>query len=405
MASGLRVLVLTTLFPRRPGEKQGNFILDQVRALARQGADVTVLVAKPWHPLPALAPETKRKIDRRVYSSESFRVENASYLTLPRFALGEHAYEYATRGIMPVLERIGTFDVIHAHGFLMGHVAVRYAAKQNIPAVVTIHGVETSSRLDNTEGKRKKIADVLERADRVVLVGSPLIGHCGKYSKKLKNLAVIGNGFALYPELAASKRIPRQKPLRVIAVSSYEESKGFDLLVEALASEHVRDQMEAVMVGGGEGFRRLRERAHELGLENSIHFTGLLPHREALAEVMAADVFCLPSWREAFGIMYAEAMALGKTTLGCLGQGPSDFIQHLDTGYLMKPGSTPAVVEALRWVLANPDEAREIADRGREHALRNLTWDANAGKLMELYRGLVAQRSSKTQAAPEATTA
>ena len=45
------MLVLTTLFPHQPGEKEGNFILDQVRVLAEQGADVTVLVAKPWIPV------------------------------------------------------------------------------------------------------------------------------------------------------------------------------------------------------------------------------------------------------------------------------------------------------------------------------------------------------------------
>ncbi len=107
---------------------------------------------------------------------------------------------------------------------------------------------------------------------------------------------------------------------------------------------------------------------------------------------MAGDIFCLPSWREAFGIMYAEAMTIGKLTMGCRGQGPSDFIRHLETGYLMPPGKTESVAEALRWAMEHPDCAREIANRGQVYALKSLTWDANAARMLEIYRSLMRER-------------
>jgi glycosyltransferase involved in cell wall biosynthesis len=395
MDQALRVLVLTTLFPHRPGEKEGNFVLDQVRALAAKGVDVTVVVAKPWNPVPSLAPEIKRKIDERLYAGERFRVRNAAFFSLPRFALGQKAYDFARQGMLPAIDLLGDFDVVHAHGFLMGSVAVYFSQRANIPSIVTIHGIETRSHFDDTENKRQRITEVLERADRVVLVGSPLFEYCRKYTSHVENFTVVGNGCTLYPDLKPSSRIPRRKALRVVAVSNYEESKGFDLLVEAVANPELRDELELVLVGEGDGFRKLRTHAREKGFGNFIHFTGLLSHREALEEVLAGDIFCLPSWREAFGIMYAEAMALGKLTMGCSGQGPSDFIRHLETGYLMASGNTKAVMEGLRWALHHPEAAKEIATRGQEYAVTSLTWEANASRMMEVYENIIQRRKQR----------
>jgi glycosyltransferase involved in cell wall biosynthesis len=390
-----RVLVLTTLFPHRPGEKEGNFVLDQVRALAAKGADVTVVVAKPWVPFRSLAPGKKRKIDVGIYAGEGFRVCNAAFFSLPRFALGEKAYDFARQGVLPAIDLLGDFDVVHAHGFLMGSVAVSASHLANVPSIVTIHGIETRTHFDDTENKRKRIAEVLEQADQVVLVGSPLIDYCKKYVSHANNFTVVGNGCTLYPDLKPSSRIPRRKAQRVVAVSNYEESKGFDLLVEAIANPEVRAKLELVLVGEGDRFRRLQSHAQEMGIGDSVHFTGLLSHREAMEEVLAGDIFCLPSWREAFGIMYAEAMALGKLTMGCRGQGPADFIRHLETGYLMEPGDTKSVVEGLCWAVQHPEAAMEVARLGREFALTALTWDANAAKMLALCESVIQKRKQR----------
>lgn len=398
MAPGTRILVLTNLFPHRPGEKQGNFVLDQVRALVSQGAEVTVVVARPWNPLPFFSPKHKQPINEGFYTGEKFKLCNASFFSLPRFALGEKAYDFARQGVLPALTICGNCDVIHAHGLLMGYVANAFARATNRRFVLTLHGIETHPLFDDTDAKRAKIRDVLEQADRVMLVGSPLLEYCGKYTRKTDHLAVVGNGFTTYPDLKPSQRICRSKQVRVVAVSNYEESKGFDLLVQAIVDSDLKEKIELVMVGGGHGFAKLQRHVRELGLQSSIHFTGAMPHRDTLAEVLAADIFCLPSWREAYGIMYAEAMALGKFTIGCKGQGPSDFIRHLETGYLVEPGNTDAVSSALHWAMEDPAQVAEIARRGQDFANRNLTWDANASKLLEIYRETARARHAESRA-------
>ena len=396
--SGIRVLVLTSLFPSHPGEKQGNFVLDQVRELAAQGADVTVLVAKPWIPslLRSYASSDKRKIDLSVYAGEPFRIANASYFSLPRFALGQYAARFM-ESLVPAIEYLdvqANFDIIHAHGLPLGHVAVEAAARLRSPSVLTIHGIETAARFDNTESKRAQLGDTLDRITAVVLVGSPLLDYVRKYTKKTDHCTVIGNGFVSYPGLEPSQLVPRSRPVRVVAVSNYEPSKGFELLVEAIASlePEVREKIETILVGGGTGFESVRQLVEKLGLTDFVHYTGPLQHRDAMAEILAGDVFCLPSSREAFGIMYAEAMSLGKLTIGCRGQGPSDFIRDGETGLLIEPQSAMAVADALRWVVANPDRAVQVADSGRTYALGQLTWAHNAEKIIGLYRNLLTKQ-------------
>lgn len=394
-----RVLVLTSLFPPSPGEKQGNFVLDQVRALVSQGADVTVLVAQAWIPpfLRSAVSESKRPLDVSHYAREPFRVANANFFSLPRYALGTRAAEFIRRLVPGIraLHKDKGLDVIHAHGLPLGHAAVAASEELGIPSLISVHGIETSSKFENSQAKREQIGQMLERTSRVVLVGSPLLEYIRRFTTRTDHCVVVGNGFTSYNNLVASTRIPRQRPIRVSAVSRYEPSKGFELLIEGLAllEPKIRDEIEVVLVGGGDGFRAVTSRAQELGLSGQVHHLGALGHRETMSEVLASDVFCLPSWREAFGIMYAEATSLGKFTIGCEGQGPSDFIRHLETGYLMAPRSVKSVSEALGWAVLHPAERVRIADAGRTFACGHLTWEQNAARIVDIYRELLSTKT------------
>lgn len=394
-STGIHVLVLTSLFPPRPGDKQGNFVLDQVRELAAQGCDVTVMVARPWLPgfLNSVTTESKRPVSPHLFASEHFQVANAWFFSLPRYVLGTHAAPFITKLVNDIRSIFGKtgIDIIHAHGIPLGHAAVSAAEELGIPSIITIHGVETAPRFDNSQAKRDQIGRMLEKANKVVLVGSPLLEYIRRYTARLDRCVVVNNGFLTHQGLAPSTRIPRARPVRVVAVSNYEPSKGFELLIEAIASlePNIHDRIETVLVGGGSEFAQVLSRANELGLMARVQYLGPLQHEPAMSEVVAADIFCLPSWREAFGIVYAEAMSLGKFTIGCDGQGPSDFVRHLETGYLVAPRSVKAVAEALRWAVHHPDERDRIAAAGRSFVCGHLTWRHNASRILDIYRELL----------------
>ncbi|MGE5110539.1 MAG: glycosyltransferase [Acidobacteriaceae bacterium] len=72
--------------------------------------------------------------------------------------------------------------------------------------------------------------------------------------------------------------------------------------------------------------------------------------------------------------------------MGCDGQGPSDFVRHMETGCLIAPRSKAAVTEALRRAVLHPNEVKRMAEAGRNFACGHLTWGHNASRILEIYR-------------------
>lgn len=91
-----------------------------------------------------------------------------------------------------------------------------------------------------------------------------------------------------------------------------------------------------------------------------------------------ADVFVLPSYREAFGVAYVEAMAAGLLAIGVAGQGPEAFIKHEETGLLVRPLDVESIVSTLRSVIHGKERMRRIALTGRDFVWREFTWAHHA---------------------------
>ena len=113
---------------------------------------------------------------------------------------------------------------------------------------------------------------------------------------------------------------------------------------------------------------------------------GRLSHKEVMKYIAEADIFSLPSWNEAFGVVYIEAMAHGKPVIGCQGEGIEDFVEHGKTGLLVKPKDVDSLAKAMDYLLSNPDEARPMGKRARKLVLENYTWKKNVERTIEVYR-------------------
>ncbi len=84
-----------------------------------------------------------------------------------------------------------------------------------------------------------------------------------------------------------------------------------------------------------------------------------------------ADVFALPSAPEGFGLVHLEAMTQGTPVIGCLDQGPADFIEDGVSGHLVPYGDVEALTRALRGHPRRP-RAGARRRRGRAHGRRDV---------------------------------
>ncbi len=108
------------------------------------------------------------------------------------------------------------------------------------------------------------------------------------------------------------------------------------------------------------------------------HVVGRVSARELSAYYRRASIFCLPTKREPFGIVFLEALAHQLPIIGTdIGAIP-DFVEHGANGYLIPPFDVPALTEALLNLLGDPDQCKRFGLRGKTHIFTRYNWDSVA---------------------------
>jgi glycosyltransferase involved in cell wall biosynthesis len=102
----------------------------------------------------------------------------------------------------------------------------------------------------------------------------------------------------------------------------------------------------------------------------------------------AAEVFCLPSLHEPFGIVILEAWAAGRPVVAARVGGIPSFTRDGEDIVLAAPGDVEDLAARLVQVLQDPALAARIAAAGQAKARRDFSWSAIAGRLLEIYRDL-----------------
>jgi teichuronic acid biosynthesis glycosyltransferase TuaC len=386
----LRMAVLTGIFPSTPSSFRGNFVLDQVVALQERGCCIAIAVAQAFA-LPGSDRDRSRKIDLNSYRSMGLSIERYHYLNLPKNKLGPLSapwmYLQLSNCLAGLIKEVDA-QIIHAHNEHHGYVAVRLAKRLGLRSGVTLHGINAPWMFD-TRRKGEQLGWTLEHADRVFLVGDAIAAHFSSYVQSRNNFRIVYNGHKLPLDIKPSVRLQRKATWRIIGVANLGETKGFQYVIRALANIEQANPglMELVIVGGGVHECALRQLTADLQVSKIVYFTGELAHREALAEVAAADIFCLPSSNEAFGLAYVEAMALGKVAIACATQGPEAFITHGKTGFLVDPHSHESVEQVLLEAVSS-SQLNEIRKAGQAYVTNNLRWEHNADQVIEAYNEL-----------------
>lgn len=107
---------------------------------------------------------------------------------------------------------------------------------------------------------------------------------------------------------------PRRRVVCITRLVAQESLKGLPSLIAA--AQHLPPEWDVVIVGDGAARPSLEKQAAALGVTHRIRFAGWLNNEARTKELAEADVFCLPSAQEGFGIVFLEAMAAGRPCVG-----------------------------------------------------------------------------------------
>ena len=400
----MRVLMLSHMYPNAVSPLGGIFVRQQAVALACLGVEINVVAPVPWVPgfmagrgkwggYPAVPLEEQ---------PDGFPVFHPRVLEFPRSLFFEYYPQTYARGLQRVFtEQIARkVDIIHAHvAHPDGAAALNFGRKFNIPVVVTIHGQDFAYTLQRSRRCAESVQATLKGAAAVILVSEKLKSHYGleTWADQLEKYRIIYNGVDLQDvaqlsELQANHleqdqgKIHRTSRRRLLTVGFLRPDKGHAVVIKALP-ELIREfpDLEYRIVGDGSERDKLVALTKELKLHNHVVFLGSLPHHEAMQEMAQCEVFILPSWNEAFGVVYLEAMANSKPIIGTVGEGISEILAQEGVGKAVPPKDVLAIAEAIRELFNNQDQAKAMGTRGKNLVTRQFTWGYNARKTLELY--------------------
>ena len=162
--------------------------------------------------------------------------------------------------------------------------------------------------------------------------------------------------------LARYPAVPDGATFTVFSTCHHYPRKRLEVLLRAAAQLRGRIPGLRVRISGdGPERGRLRRLWRELRLENTVEWLGFISAGKLAEEYNRADVFCLPSVQEGFGIVFLEAMAARKPIVAVRAAAIPEVVE---SGVLVEPDNAESLAEGLASLYANPDLRRTLAERG-----------------------------------------
>lgn len=175
----------------------------------------------------------------------------------------------------------------------------------------------------------------------------------------------------------------------VLYVGRLDEGKGLDDLLRAF--KRLNTEAELHIVGDGALKSNLETTAYELGIDDSVVFSGAIPHSEIHRYYAGADVFCLPSYHEGFPVVNMEAMSSGLAVVSTTIEAVQDQIDNGEHGLLVNPGDVPALADALSRSLSDPELRNCLGTAARQRANEQFTWEIQATCMIDYYAEAVSK--------------
>ena len=375
----MKVLYISGMYPTPAYPQKGIFCHEQVKALKRLGVEVDVAVPVPFY---------DRELRQSHWEYEGVPIRYVRFFKLP----GARDFQRTGKNLFPALDRVfdlAAYDLYHADAALpSGQAAMLAGEKYGKPFVVHGHGLDVF--LAESYAGLSNVEQIVSRSIEVFQKAAAVAGVSEKVLQRVRARVELGErGFVVYNGVDPERFCPKQKPesdtVHLISVGNLIPLKGHDDTLRALRSLLDRGfRADLKLVGAGQSEGELRALVRELGLSAQVEFTGAVPYGEVMCLMQQSDIFVLPSWYEALGCVYLEAMACGLPAIGCRGNGIDEVIEDGVTGCLVENKNPAQLAETLTRLM-DPALRKEMGQKAREAAASRFTWLDSAASILNVY--------------------
>lgn len=287
-----------------------------------------------------------------------------------------------------IKEEVETFkpDIIHGqHIWILSDLAAEY----DIPLIVTAHGTDIVGH-QKSDRFHTYTNDVASKCAHIVTISEDNKALVEKEFPQTKGkTTLIRNGYdsnVFYRDVYSQESVLKKFGItkhydRVVCfVGKLTEIKGVDTLLKA--STMYEDGNTATLIAGnGELFESLNVMSSNLGLQD-VYFLGNLPQDELRAIYNIANVSCVPSRFEAFGLVAIEALACGTPVVASTVGGIPDFLKP-DVGMLIQVDDHEALASSIQKILNG--EVHFDAQHVVQYAYDNYAQETLIAELISIY--------------------
>lgn len=294
--------------------------------------------------------------------------------------------------------------LVHAHFGSDGGLVLPLCRRLHLPLVVTFHGYDATWATPAWQTIRSqgdlfralllhKRDRALVAADRIVAVSQFIRQQLLARGGHADTIVVhyIGIDRQLFQPCSNQRREPT-----VLFVGRLVEKKGAVYLMRAMAS--VQRQLPGVnLVVIGDGHLRSHLQALAAQLSVRAQFLGKQPPGKVRHWMNRAQVFCAPSTvarsgdAEGFGMVFAEAQAMGLPVVSFATGGIPEAVIHGETGLLAPDRDVAQLTKNLVRLLDDADLRRRFAQAGQAHVAANFDLRKNTHRLETIYDSVIAQ--------------
>jgi D-inositol-3-phosphate glycosyltransferase len=309
----------------------------------------------------------------------------------------------------------GYYDLIHSHYWISGQVGLLAADRWNVPLVHTMHTMAKVKNLaladhDQPEPVARAIGE-----EQIVAGAKALIANTDAEAANLVSLYnacpdrvhVVAPGVDLdHFAPGGGRREARvqlgldKESLILAFVGRIQPHKGPDVLISAAAEmiKHdpiMKSKLQILIIGGvsggtGEELGRLQALARFLGVHDRVKFIPPVSREDLPHWYRAADVVCVPSYSESFGLVALEAQACGTPVVAAAVGGLRTAVADGFSGSLVDGHDSRSWSAVLTRLLQEPQRRIALSMGALQHA-RRFGWEATARGTIDIYDRLLAE--------------
>ena len=405
------VVMVTTSYPRFPGDSVGTFMEPIARSVAARGHEVHVVA--PWHP-------------RITRAAEESGVRFHFFRSAPVPALNVFGYAAAMRADVklrgaayaaaPLALAAGwraaravasahRATIMHGHWVVPGGVLAAAAAPW-LPLVISLHGSDVHVA-ETVAPARRAAQYAFRRAGAITACSADLAARAIALGAEPSRVEVVPYGvdttrFRPAPDTRAPARnrlgVPAETPL-LFAAGRLVRKKGFEYLIDAMP--RLPETVALALAGAGDLEGELQERARAAGVAERVRFLGDISQDEIAACFAAADVVVVPSVRDDSGNVdglpnvVLEALASGTPLVTTAAGGIGAVVEDGRTALVVPERDAAALARAIAQLVHDRSRAAALGAAARTQAEARFGWDGTAARFEGAYDRALANKSSR----------